>query len=207
MDPARNNVWLGSFKGGETVNLTNNSDSNMTFYSPIWAPQGNRIAFVSLRGAASAGEKTVWSVWLAEQDKPREIYTTSESLRFLGWSLEGDRLFFETTPGAMKASPTDVKILEVSGEGNGRILNSFEKISALSMALSADGKNIAFAARRDGSDNLYISPIEAGETKKITGNSNNNFCFGSPKWSPDGKIIYFDKQEQIYTISMFDNFN
>ena len=206
LDNTSRNIRLGFSSGGETVNLTGNDNSNLFFYAPVWSPVGDRLAFVSSQKPASDGEKKVWSVWLTEQDKSREIFKTSESLRLLGWSPDGDRLFFETAP-AMKASPTDVKILEVLMNGDGKIINSFEKISALSMTLSADGKNVAFAARRAGGDNIYISPIATGEIKKLTGNSNSNFCFGSLKWSPDGKTIFYDRQEQIYTISMFDNFN
>ncbi|MGC2235068.1 MAG: hypothetical protein WA584_02830 [Pyrinomonadaceae bacterium] len=107
----------------------------------------------------------------------------------------------------MKASPTDVKLIQISTGGSDKIINSFEKISALSMALSADGKSVAFVSRRDGKDNIYISSTITAETKKITANSNSMHCIGSLEWSPDGKTIYFDKQQQIYTISMFDNFN
>jgi Tol biopolymer transport system component/DNA-binding winged helix-turn-helix (wHTH) protein len=206
LDKTSRNIRFGLSSGGERANLTNGLNSNLIFYAPLWSPVGDRLVFVSSQRGASDGEKTVWSVWLTEQDKPREIFKTSESLRLLGWSPQGDRLFFESAP-IMKASPTDVKILEVSVDGDGKIINSFERISGLSMTLSADGKNVAFTARWDGSDNIYISPAAGGEIKKLTGNSNNNFCFGSLKWAPDGKTIYYDRQEQIYTISMFDNFN
>jgi Tol biopolymer transport system component/DNA-binding winged helix-turn-helix (wHTH) protein len=207
LDKTNRNIWLGFSGGGKTVNLTNSDNSNVIYYGPVWSPAGDRLAFVSSQRPASDGEKAVWSVWLSEQDNPREIFKTPETLRLLGWSPDGDRLFFEMDPVGVKASPSNVKILEVLMNGNARIINSFEKISALSMTLSADGKNVAFAARREGSDNIYISPIATGEIKKITANTNHNFCFGSLKWAPDGKTIYYDRQEQIYTISMFDNFS
>ncbi|HEX8737057.1 MAG TPA: winged helix-turn-helix domain-containing protein [Pyrinomonadaceae bacterium] len=206
-DEKKNNIWLCPASDGEKTNLTNNDNPNITFYSPLWSPDGKRIAFVSLRKPAATGEKTAWSVWLAEPEKPREIFSVPGSLRLLGWSSDASALFFEMTEEAMKTSPTDVRLLQISVDGNYKIINSFEKISALSMALSADAKNVAFTSRRDGKDNIYTSSTVTGETKKITNNSNPDFCFGSLEWSPDGKTIYFDKQEQIYTISMFENFN
>lgn len=203
LDGKRNNVLMALTDGGETANLTNNDNKDVTFYSPIWSPDGDQIAFVSV----SAAEKTVWNVWLFENGCRREIFSTHESLRFLGWSSEGDKLFFETTAGPMKASPTDVKLLEISSGGSSKIVHAFEKISALSMVLSPDGKRLAFVARQDGIDNVFISSAVTGETTQITTNSIPEFCFGSLEWSPDGKAIYFDKQQQIYTISMFDHFN
>jgi Tol biopolymer transport system component/DNA-binding winged helix-turn-helix (wHTH) protein len=204
-DAKKNNVRLALTDTGETTNLTDNGNPNIFFYSPSWSPNGNQIAYVSERKPSSAGEKTMWSVWLWEQGNSREIYSTEKSLRFLGWSADAASMFFEMTEGAMKASPTNVKLVEVSIDGRERIINSFEKIWAFTMTLSADGKSVAFTSRQDGLDNIYTASVVTGETKKITTNSNDDFSFGSLEWSPDGKAIYFDKQEQEYTISKFEN--
>ncbi|MGC2235067.1 MAG: winged helix-turn-helix domain-containing protein [Pyrinomonadaceae bacterium] len=66
----QDNVELASIDTGETTKLTNNDNPNIFFLSPIWSPDGNRIAFVSER-KAPAGEKAIWKVWLAEGKNPR----------------------------------------------------------------------------------------------------------------------------------------
>ena len=187
--------------------MTVSDNPNVNFYSPIWSPDGNRLAYVSFIKPSSAEEKAVWKVWLREQGKSSEIFSTGESLRFLGWSSSGSELFFEAAERAMKSSPTNIKLLRISTSGKAEYIGSFEQIAALSMTLSADGKNVAFAARPDGKDNIYTASTENGAVRKITVNANPDFCFGSLKWSPDGKVIFFDKQEEINVISMFDNFN
>ena len=74
------------------------------------------------------------------------------------------------------------------------------------MTLSADGKTVAFTARQDGMDDIWTASTNSSEAKKITANRNSKLFFASLEWSPDGKTIFFDKQDQINTISMFENF-
>ncbi len=124
----------------------------------------------------------------------------------MGWSASGNEILLAMTDGIMKSSPLDVKLLEVSVTGDSRVLTVFKNAYASSITLSADGKTLAFTARHDDKDNVWIAAANGGEAKKITANSHSRLFYGSPGWSPDGKTVFFDKQDQINTISMFENF-
>lgn len=200
------NVWLEAIAGNETINISNNSNPNLTFQCPIWSNDGKRIAFISLLKSATPDKLPDWSVWLFENGNTRKIFSTNESLRVLGWTESNNELLVELTAGAMKASPIDIKLLQLSLSGNSKIVNSFEKISALSMALSPNGENVVFTKEDNGKDNIYLVAISKNGEKKITDNADSHTLFGSLAWSTDNKTIYFDKQERINTISMFDNF-
>ena len=202
LDSKKQNIWMASVQSSETFNLTNNTNTNLRYFPPIWSPDGKHIAFLSMEKA----EVPKWRVWLNEQGKTKEIYSGAAELRLLGWSASGNELLLAMTDGLMKASPLEIKILGISETGGSRVLTVFRNTYASSITLSADGKMLAFSSRRYEKDNIWIAAASGGEEKKITTNGHSRTFYGSPAWSPDGKTIFFDKQDQVNTISMFENF-
>ena len=56
------------------------------------------------------------------------------------------------------------------------------------VALSPDGKSLAFVATRaDGNDVLYVRPLDGVEARPLPGTEGANFPF----WSPDGRAVAF----------------
>ncbi len=206
LDSKKQNIWTASIESPEKFNLTNNDNPNVRYYSPLWSPDGKRIVYISTEKPLEKTQKPIWRVWLTEQGKPKEIFSTTANLRLLGWSAAGNELFLEMTDGVMTGSPLDVKLLQVSVGGENRIMTTFKNIYAKSMTLSTDGKTVAFTARQDDKDDIFTAATDGGEAKKITANGNSRLFFGSLAFSPDGTTIFFDKQDQINTISMFENF-
>jgi hypothetical protein len=49
--------------------------------------------------------------------------------------------------------------------------------------------------------------LAAKEPTRITNNSNSRQFLTNLAFGADGKSIYFDKQEELNTISVFENFN
>ena len=75
-----------------------------------------------------------------------------------------------------------------SNGGKARQL-TFDVTSAIGPRFSPDGKTIAFTARGDGYENVWLIPFAGGEAKQIT--------FGKELggtgvcWSPDGRFLYY----------------
>jgi Tol biopolymer transport system component len=90
--------------------------------------------------------------------------------------------------------------------GSPREVTTLKNIYASSASLSADGKTIAFTARQNDRDDIFTIPATGGAIRRLSSNNDPRIFFGSLAWAPDRKTIYFDKQERINTISMFENF-
>jgi serine/threonine protein kinase/Tol biopolymer transport system component len=197
------NILMTSMETKETVDLTQNKDSSLQYYAPIWSPDGKRVAFVSQQTAE--GQSTTWRVHIWENGAVREMYSTRSSLRLLGWSDDGS-LLVESAEVPLKAGPIDLTLMRLSVKGESRSVGTFKSIYATSMTLSADGQTVAFVSRQDAKDDLWVASTMAATPKRVTANGNSSIFFGSPVFAPDGKTIYFDKQEKLNTISMFENF-
>ena len=199
------NILMTSLESDETVNFTHNTNPNLVYYAPLWSADIKRIAFVSQEKPEASDQKTVWKIWVVENGKPKEIYTTTAQLRLLGWTVEGD-LVLEESDMPMAARPLDIKLRRISAAGQKRSETVFRNIYVTSMSLSVDGKLVAFTVRQDDKDNIWLARTSGDEIRKITTNSNSRLFYGSPVISPNGKTIFFDKQEETKTISRLDNF-
>jgi Tol biopolymer transport system component/DNA-binding winged helix-turn-helix (wHTH) protein len=205
-DSKRQNMLRTSLDSNETTGLTDNNDKNLTFYCPIWSKDGKKVIFVSELKPANSTEKRIYSVLLFEEGNLKTVFSGNNPLRLLGWAESNNEFYCLSTAGLMKSRPIDAKLLRLSITGESKILRSFEQISLLSSVLLPDGKKFAFTKREENKDNIYLAGTETNETKKITENADTETLFGSLSGSPDGKQIFYDKQEKINVISVIDNF-
>jgi Tol biopolymer transport system component/DNA-binding winged helix-turn-helix (wHTH) protein len=207
LDSKRKNVLLTSLSSGETTNISQNSDENLKFYCPIWSNDGKRIAFISRFEQTNVDDS--WSVWLFEEGVSKKIYSTKNWLRLIGWAQTSEtngEILLETTEGTMKSGAIDVNLIKIAPSGETKIVNKLEQISALSMVLSADGRNVAYTKRHDNADNIYVASVNNEAERKITRNNDSDLLIGSLTWTPDSNNIFFDRQQSVNIISMLVNF-
>lgn len=66
-----------------------------------------------------------------------------------------------------------------------------------SPSLSPDGKKVAFVRPKDGKSQIWILPLDGGESQVLT---NEKYGAGNPVWSADGKKILFTTTIPMWAI-------
>ena len=101
LDSKKQNIRTASPVSTESINLTNNENAKVRFNSPLFSADGKRIVFISRE---QFSEKTMMSLWFWEAGKMKQIFSTANGLRLLGWSASGSEILLEMTDGVMKTS-------------------------------------------------------------------------------------------------------
>ncbi len=200
------NIWLVNADGSGDAQLTANNDSNLNLSCPLWSFDGKRITFTSKTGKG----KVVFGVWTidTETKNSKTVIQADSFLGLIGWAQDGEDLILASvnSSGAVGLQP-DVSLLQVSTKtGEKRQIATLKDTYLYNIHLSPDKKIIAFAARREGEDNIWLMPAAGGEAKKLTANNDSRLYFSSLAWSPASDSIYFGKQSRYSLLSMLTNF-
>jgi eukaryotic-like serine/threonine-protein kinase len=172
-----------SGSGGEPKPLTvdNSAQTNMATRSLAWTADSREIVFQSTSGR-------LWRV-SASGGTPELLAGGGENTVSLAISYQGDRLAY--SQAVVDTNIWQVELLGPTGKpGNPTNLISSTRQES-GPQFSPDGKRIAFASGRTGSNNIWLSDSEGLNSIQLS-----SFAgpadVGSPRWSPDGRQIAFD---------------
>jgi len=171
-DQERSNLWMADVDGGRIRELTH---GNWRDTSPVWSPDGRRIAFLSDRDTTTQ----IHVLWLDTREVA-QLTHLERSASNLQWSPDGKTLAFtqevpdkspilqvklpERPEGAQWAKPAViVDRLSWSRDGTGPIPKGYSHIYTIDAALG-------------------------GTPRQIT---SGNYSHSEPEWSSDGKTLFF----------------
>ena len=142
--------------------------------SPAWAPDGDRIAYVSFESKKSA-------IYIQE---------LSTGQRFLVSAREGVNGAPAFSPDGQKLALTlsrdagnlDIYVLNLANQ----VLTRITRNPAIDTEAtwSADGSKIFFTSDRSGGPQIYMADIDGGNKRRVTYEGNYN---GRSRLTPDGK--------------------
>ena len=197
-----------SVDGSGEAHILVPTNPGLIFYSPVFSPDGNLIAYLSRTKEMPADGKHIWSVWVADtrSGKSEITFQKNSRLRLLGWS--GDNLVVGTpVDDEGSRDPREVTFVQVSTSGAGRHdISHVPSAYLYNSFLSPDGRYIAVPLREEGKDNIWLIPVRGAKGRRITSNTDAKLFFSAMAWSPEGKAIYYGKQSTRTLISMIENF-
>jgi Tol biopolymer transport system component len=192
-DSAPPSTWQLFVMNADGTNRRQITESNADEITPVWSPDGQRIAFVSQHDgnreiyvvdADNLGSSGVGLVNLTQH--PAEDWTPA-------WSPDGQQLVFSSNRQGnweiffVNADGTNLRQITNDGAGN------------LSPVWSPDGTAMAFSSKRDGNWEIYTMPAPddqgqvTGAPQRLTFSDGNDL---SPLYSPQGDRIAFESNRE-----------
>jgi eukaryotic-like serine/threonine-protein kinase len=152
-------------------------DTRQDNSSPIWSPDGTRIAFASRRD-------NKWGLYVKPADgtTAEELVTESEAIKMpMSWSPDGKLLVYIQQGGSL-----DVWAVPLAGDKKpfpllqSQFAENFPQVSP-------DGKWMAYQSGETGRNEIYVKPFPDGAVKWQVSTEGGQW----PRWRGDGKELYF----------------
>jgi TolB protein len=151
--------------------------SNEPIISPSWAPDGNRLAYVSFERkkpivyiqSLVSGQRTVAANFKGSNSAP-------------AWAPDGKRLAVVLS----KDGNSQIYLVNTDGSNVVRLTNT--STIDTEPNFSPDGQYVIFTSDRGGSPQIYRVPASGGAPERLTFDGTYNV---SPRHAPDGKSFVF----------------
>ena len=171
-------LWLVNADGTELKQVTK-QDTDDQDVDPMFSPDGKSVLFTSTRG----GQAGVWHMAL-EGLKPERLCDGDQA----EWSPDGKKIALRRNERILIRNLTS---------GTEKTVSPEDWPHCSGPAWSPDGKSLAFAARWESGNAIFIVPVEGGKPVKVY--DKQGAC--EPHWSPDGTRIVYETETHICTIN------
>jgi len=176
---------IGSNANYDVYSLTGGVSTNLTIHegndrSPVYSPNGQKIAFASDRDGN-------WEIYVMNADGSNQTRITHDLAvdDEPTWSPDSSTIAYVKMTGATNSA--EVYTIRVDGENETRLTKN--NIYEYSPAWSPDGAEIAFVTEQEGNVDIYAMDANGGIRRRVTTSPEPD---QNPAWSPDASWIVFD---------------
>jgi len=178
------NLWEKSLVDGREVPIVADEYDRA---GPEWSPDGMQLVYSRQKSSAATPDRLM--IWSSQTHSEEPLTTLSETQRYpYDWSPDGAWLLVSQTKGVWLLPVAAAPHAETAA----REIISDPKYVLYQPHFSPDGRWIVFEAVANAptivESALYVVPAAGGAWTRIT---DGKHWDDKPRWSPDGKTIYF----------------
>jgi eukaryotic-like serine/threonine-protein kinase len=156
-------------------------------WAPMWTPDGERLLFL----AAGAGPDAIY--W-RRADGTGDAEHLLDARSAEGWVDGGKVLRFLTLGGN---GDYGISLFDMSARTITTLID-LPRSAQHSSAVSPDGRWIAYASNETGRYEVWLEPLPRTTVRyRITTGGGSH-----PLWFPDGRSISFDKEQQLFHLTL-----
>ncbi|MDR3553551.1 MAG: Tol-Pal system beta propeller repeat protein TolB [Syntrophobacteraceae bacterium] len=172
-------IFVCDFDGYNPVQLTHDNSIDL---SPVWSPDGSRIAYVSYRD----GSPKIYVINVASG--ATHLICGYPGMNITpAWRPGGNELAVALSKGGSQ----DLYLVNSSGGIERKLNVGFGSSISVSPNWSPDGRKLAYVSNEAGGPQIYIYDLSSGQKKRLTYSGKYNT---SPAWSPKGDWIAYCAQ-------------
>jgi serine/threonine-protein kinase len=179
--PFSRDVWVLDVASGRRTKVTNEGSQN---HSPVWAPDGRRLAFASNR----SGLQSIYVQPVAPTGAVRLLMGGQDTHNPASWSRTQTLAFYEVYGSAGR----DIWFYLPDGRARPVVATPANERAP---ALSSDGQWMAYTSDSSGTDEIYIQSVNGGPPTQISVNGGTE-----PVWSRDGRELFYRRADQMIAV-------